>query len=87
MATLSSNDIDDLWQQLMSEFSSIWLPTPFNKNQFRTGLVNIDEALESAEVTILQDIGDADVRAWLQTNQSIGRLAIEQVERKRKEAL
>ena len=87
MATLPSVDIDELWQQLMSEFSSVWEKIPINKNQFRAGIVNIDEELETSEVSIFQGIGNAEVRGWLQTNQKLGRYVIERVERKRKEVL
>ena len=87
MATLSSTDIDEVWEQLMSEFSSLRTLVPINKNQFRTGLVQIDLELEDSEITIFQNITDSDVRTWLQNNQPLGRLCIERIERKRKEVL
>jgi len=87
MATLSSTDIDEVWEQLMSEFSALWTQVPLNKNQFRAGLVQIDAELEDAELTIFQNITDSEVRTWLQTNQPLGRLCVERIERKRKEVL
>jgi len=87
MATLSSTDIDEVWEQLMSEFSALWTQVPLNKNQFRAGLVQIDAELEDAELTIFQNITDNEVRVWLQNNQPLGRLCVERVERKRKEVL
>jgi len=87
MATLSSADIDEVWMQLMSEFSALRTLVPINKNQFRAGLVQIDSELEDAELTIFQNITDSEVRVWLQTNQPLGRLCVERIERKRKEVL
>ena len=87
MATLASGEIDDLWADLMSEFSGSWTVVPFNKAKFRAGLEMIDAALETAEVSIFQAVSDADVRSWMQANQPIARLIIERVERRRKEAL
>jgi len=87
MATLSSTDIDEVWEQLMSEFSALWTQVPLSKNQFRAGLVQIDAELEDAELTIFQNITDNEVRVWLQNNQPLGRLCVERVERKRKEVL
>lgn len=87
MATLSSNDIDALAQVLQEEFSGVWTNIPVTKAKFRAGLVSIDSELEDAELTIFQNISDADVKSWLQANQTLGRLIIERIERKRKEVL
>lgn len=87
MATLSSADIDELSAQLQREFSAVWTEIPVSKTKFRSGLVSIDSELESAETTIFQNIGDADVKSWLQANQTIGRAIVERIERKRKEVL
>ncbi len=87
MATLSSADINELSAQLQREFSSSWTAIPVSKTAFHAGLTSIDVELESAEGGIFQGIGNANVKAWLLANQSLGRLIIERVERKRKEVL
>lgn len=87
MAVLSSNDIDILWEQLMEEFSGVHTEIPIDKNQFRQLLVLIDSQLETAEGTIVSALPTGAAKTWLVSNQSIGRLFIERVERKRKETL
>jgi hypothetical protein len=87
MATLSASDIDELTSDLLSEFSGAWTDIPVNRAKFRAGLVDIDAELDTAETTIFAGIGDAEVKSWLQANQTTGRLIVERTERKRKEAL
>ena len=87
MATLPSGDVDALWHQLMSDFSSIWTVVPINKNQFRQLLVLIDGELETAETSIVGALPSGAGKSWLVSNQPIGRHLIERTERKRKEVL
>ena len=87
MATLSSDSIDELWQQLMEEYSSIRAVVPINKHQFRQLLVLMDVELEAAETSIVSALPNGAGKTWLVTNQPIGRHFIERTEKKRKETL
>ena len=87
MATLPSNDVDTVWQELMSEFSNVRREIPVTKNQFRGFLVNIDSILEGAEVDIVQSVPAGPIRTWLMNNPVIGRSMVIRIMEKRREAL
>ena len=85
MATLPSGSVDELWRDLMSEFSGVRTAVPINKNQFRALLVLIDADLETAESSIVGALPAGPGKSWLVANPTLGRLFIERTERKRKE--
>jgi len=89
MATLPSTAIDEIWSQVMQEFSAqrTEIPSAISKSQLRAGIVNIDTELESAEISIFQGISNADVKSWLQANQTVGRRIIELTAKKRREEI
>ncbi len=87
MASLPAGDMDVVWKELMSEFSSIWRVIPVNKNAFRTFLGNVDGAVEGAEMDIVQSVPAGPVRDWLVANPEVGRSMVIRVMEKRREAL
>ena len=87
MATLPSGDIDVVWQELMSEFSSVFRLIPTNKNAFRTFIENVDGILEGSETDIVQSVPAGPVRDWLIANPEVGRSMVIRVEEKRREVL
>jgi len=87
MATLPSGDMDDVWQELMSEFSSIWRVIPVNKNAFRSFLEGVDGIIEGSETDIVQSVPAGPVRDWLIANSEVGRSMAIRVMEKRREVL
>lgn len=87
MATLTSDNIDEIYKEVMEEFSRQLENVPVTKTKLRAGIVNVDVGINSSESAIFSGITDADVRTWLQNNQDLGRYIMELVIRKRKEVL
>lgn len=87
MEALPTSDLDQLWAQLMSEFSGVRQEVPITKAQLRALLGLIDGELETAEISIVQALPGGPAKTWLLNHQPVGRLLIERVERKRKEVL
>lgn len=87
MATLPSNDLNEVWAQVMSDFSVFSTLIPVNKNQLKTLLVAIDSEMETAEVNLFAAIPPGAAKDWLLANLSIGRDLIQRVEQKRQEVL
>ena len=87
MASLPSENIDQVWSATMSEFSSLRTVIPINKHQLRVLLVLIDEELDSAEVNIIQALPAGAGRTWLIANTGIGRMLMERILTKRQEVL
>ena len=87
MATLPSSDMDAVWQELMSEFSSVWRVIPVNKNAFRTFLENVDGVLDGAEIDIVLNTPAGTARDWLIANPEVGRSMVIRVMEKRREVL
>ena len=85
MAVLPSDDMDVVWQELMSEFSSVWRVIPVNKNAFRSFLEGVDGIVEDAEGEIVQLAPAGPVRDWLIANQEVGRSMVIRVMEKRRE--
>ena len=85
MAVLPSDDMDVVWQELMSEFSSVWRVIPVNKNAFRSFLEGVDGIVEDAEGEIVQLVPAGPVRDWLTANQEVGRSMVIRVMEKRRE--
>jgi len=86
MATLTSEQRDELSAELQRQFSAAWNAVPLNKAQLRTAINIFDAALESTETTILNTI-DTDARVWLLAHQTLARFIIENVAQKRREVL
>ena len=87
MAQLPSENVDQVWQSVMSEFSSLRAVIPIDKHQLKALLELIDEELESAEVSIIQALPAGDGKDWLIANPAIGRGLMLDVLGKRKEVL
>ncbi len=87
MANIPSGDIDVVWQELMSEFSSVFRLIPVSKNAFRTFIVNVDDVLEGSEIEIVQSVPAGPVRDWLIANPEVGRSMVIRVMEKRREVL
>ena len=87
MANLPSGDMGVVWQELMSEFSSVWMEVPVNKNAFRTFLENVDGVLEGAETEIVQSVPAGPIRDWLIAHPEVGRSMVMRVMEKRREVL
>ena len=87
MAQLPSDNIDQTWSEIMSEFSSLRTLIPINKNQLRALLVLIDQELEGAEIDIVQALPAGDGRMWLIANPALGRGLMLNILQKRKEVL
>ena len=87
MATLPSGDMEVVWQELMSEFSSVWREIPVSKGAFLTFLENVDGIVEGAEVDIVQSVPAGPVRDWLIANPEVGRSMVIRVMEKRREVL
>ena len=87
MANLPSGDMDAVWQELMSEFSSVWREVPTNKNAFRSFLMGVDDILETAETSIVQSVPAGPVRDWLIANSEVGRSMVIRVMEKRRDVL
>lgn len=87
MALLPTADMDEVWQELMQEFSRVRREIPVNKNQFRTFLENADAVLEQSEVDIVQSVPAGPNRQWLIDNPVVGRSMVIRVMQKRREAL
>ena len=87
MTQLSANDLNNVWQQVMSDYSSLHTLIPINKSQLHTLLGIIDEELETAEVSIVQSLPSGPGKTWLLDNQNLGRDLIRRIEQKRQEVL
>jgi len=87
MANLPSGDVDVVWQELMSEFSSVFRLIPVSKHAFRTFIENVDGVLEGSEVDIVQSVPVGPVRDWLIANPEVGRSMVIRVMGKRREVL
>jgi len=87
MATLSAVDMDAVWQELMSEFSSIWREIPTNKNAFRSFLLGVDDIVEQAEIDIVQSVPAGPIRDWLVAHAEVGRSMVIRIMEKRREVL
>ncbi len=87
MAQLPSQNLDQVWQSTMSEFSSVRTTIPIDKNQLRALLELMDEELETAEVSIIQALPSGDGKAWLITNPALGRQLMLDILLERKEVL
>ena len=87
MATLPSGEMDVVWRELMSEFSSVWKEIPVSKNAFRTFLVGVDNIVEQSEIDIVQSVPAGPIRDWLIAHPEIGRSMVIRVMEKRMEVL
>jgi len=87
MAALPIDDMSVVWQELMSEFSSVRRVIPVNKNAFRTFLENVDGIVEGAEADIVQSVPAGPVRDWLIAHPEVGRSMVIRVMEKRREVL
>lgn len=87
MAQLPSENIDQVWSSIMSEFSALRTVIPINKHQLRALLVLIDQELENSEVDIIQALPAGDGKTWLIAHPAIGRSLMLDVLQKRKEIL
>jgi hypothetical protein len=87
MANLPENDLTEVWEGVMGEFSAFHELIPINKNQLRTLLVLMDDELEAAEVSIIQALPAGPGKTWLVDHPSIGRDLMARIERKRQEVL
>lgn len=87
MATLTSEQIDEVLSTTMQTWSSIREPTPVNKSQLRSGIILFDEALEDTEAAILVSIPPGPVRDWIVANQAIARQLIVDVSKARRDNL
>lgn len=87
MATLSGGDMNVVWKELMSEFSSVWRVVPVSKHAFRTFLESVDGIVGGAEADIVQSVPAGPVRDWLIANPEVGRSMVIRVMEKRREVL
>jgi len=87
VAQLPSENIDQVWSAIMSEFSSLRTVIPISKAQLRTLVMLIDQELEGAEVDIVQAIPAGDARTWLVANPALGRRLMLDILTKRREVL
>lgn len=87
MATLSSNDLNKVWKQVLSDFSGVRTFVPFGKNKFRAALVVIDEQMAIAEADIIAAIPPGEARDWILANQRKGRDLIQRIAKMRQEVL
>lgn len=87
MAQLPSEDLDQVWSSIMSDFSSLRALIPVNKDQLRALLGLMDTELESAETSIVQALPASTGKSWLLANQGIGRELMSRILDKRQEVL
>lgn len=87
MAQLPTENMDQVWQSTMEEFSSLRELIPVNKNQFRTLLELMDVEIEGAEIDIVQALPAGAGKTWLINNQAIGRTLMIRIMQKRREVL
>ena len=87
MAALPSDNIDQVWTSVMSNFSNVRASVPINKNQLRALLVLMDSEIESAEISIIQALPAGDGKSWLIANAGIGRELMSRIIDKRQEVL
>lgn len=87
MASLPSANVDELWVQFMKALSRVKRPIPVTNDKIRGFIVDVDAALEQAELDVVAGLPAGDIKDWLIANQDIGREIMLRVEQKRKEVL
>ena len=87
MAILDSGSLNEVWRDIMSDFSSFRELIPVNKNQLRTFLGMVDAEMEASEIGLVQSLPAGKGKQWLISNPRIGREMLIRIERKRKEVL
>lgn len=87
MASLTSEQLDEVWSEAMRRYSSIRREVPFSKSQFRGFFDTVDAEMEAAEVSVVQAVPAGASRQWLIDNDDIGRDLMMMVEEKRREVL
>lgn len=87
MANLTAGQLvgvlHDVWRRFSAEFREI----PINKSQFLAFGTIVDNALEQAEIDIVQAIPAGPGKDWLMANPEVGRWLMELIEKKRREVL
>jgi hypothetical protein len=87
MAQLTSEQLDEVFEEAMRRYSSIRREVPFGKTQFRAFFDIVDPEMETAEVAVVQAVPVGPSRQWLIDNPDIGRDLMMLVEEKRREVL
>ena len=87
MANLPTEEMDDVWRDVMEAFSTLYLPIPVSKQAFRGFLEGIDGILDDAELEIVQLVPVGPLRDWLIDNAEIGRRIVEYIMKRRREVL
>ena len=87
MAQLSTNDLNDVWREVGSDYSAFRALIPISMPQLHSLLDLIDQEMETAEADIIQALPAGDGKTWLLNNQGLGRDLIRRIEQKRQEVL
>ena len=88
MATLTTQQINEVYAELASKYSAIWLEVPVTKSQFKTWLADtVDVQMESAETAVFTNTPAGAAKDWLAANPDIGRDVMVAIEAKRREVL
>lgn len=87
MAVLQQDARAALRALIMERWSAAGLQTPITKPQLAFLIGVVDEALESAEIAIVQALPAGPEKSWLLSVPEVGRRLIELVEQKRREVL
>lgn len=88
MASLTTQQLDEVHADIMRRWSRDQTPTPITKSELTSLLSIMDTELDAAEVAVITTIpGTNPGRQWLIDNQPIARQTLELVEAKRKDVL
>lgn len=86
MAQLTEGQRDDVYEEVMRYLSKGWIECSLNKAQLRVAITIFDEALETAESSILSNVSPA-AQTWLLNNVSQARWIMSLVAEARTEVL
>lgn len=84
MAALTDTQKNEVFAELLREWSDVRQQTPLDKAGARDLLDTIDDEMNSAETAIFQALPNGSGKTWLQANQKIARTIIERIVQKRK---
>lgn len=87
MAILSSTNIDAVHAEIMKQFSNFRMDIPIIKAQLRSGIIIIDNKLDTAEIAVATAIPAGSTRDWIIANPEVVREMMEITEKKRREVL
>ena len=87
MAVLNSSQRDEVYAEIMGEFSGLQITVPVPKTSIRSFVDTLDDELEDYDAAVLAALPAGEGKDWITANPDVGRRMAEITLTKRVEVL